>query len=562
MIDLIEALNKVNLSASSMSASRVQNIAAELRQMPGIDPTTMSLREVRSLPESYRAWLKKAAANSPTNTPSPSTIRNRVYRLGVLLNRARAQSLLPNEAIEFDTGLPDLMKPKIRTPAHRRYLAFEAFREWCGAQELQVDHLTSESFRAYREALRSRLSHTFAEARYDDLIYKWRELTDAGKLPRLELPKWNEGGLDDYGLARKHWPQSIDDQFAAFEDAARGEARPGQKQHRLLSRSSLEDFQAMLSRYLGYLVTIRKFDLDAMSLVDCLGDSNSVVSYIGWHIDDRCGRVEREHHRETLRWFAHLLDWFESDPDSAGKYRRIAASLKTARARDPFPQKPIEYDDMVAAAMELLKSAQDRWQDSKGARLSTRRSTAIDLRDALLFALLICRPLRSRNLREMKLGRNLVKAAGSGWRLVFGEDEMKAKAYSAQFPAQLVPALELYLDEARPVLAGKRETREVFLSKSGRPLSPDSLWKRLVAVGHKALGISTNPHAFRYLVPTAYLLKHPDRAIELQALLGHAALETTLKSYIHVYSQLASRRVAATLRENCPSLRRLGELYA
>ncbi len=561
MIDLIEALNRVNLSSLSLNASRVQNIAAELQQMPGIDPTAMSLREVRGLTESYRTWLQNAAASSRTNTPSPSTIRNRVYRLRVLLDLAKAQSLLPQEAIEFDTGLPYLKKPKVRTPAHRRYLAYLAFREWCGAQELCVEDLTCESLRTYREALRSSLSPTFAEARYDDLVHVWRKLANAASLPRLDLPKWNEVGLDDYGLVRKHWPKLVEDQFAEFEAAARGKARPGQNRHRLLSKSSLQDLQSILSRYLGYLVTIRNYSLDELSLVDCLANSDFVVSYTTWHIDDRCEGAEREHHRETLRWFAHLLDWFESDWNSADQYRRIAASLKTARVRDPFPEKPIDYDGMVAAATERLNSAQDRWQNSKGGLLSKRRSAAIELRDALLFALLVCRPLRSRNLREMVVGRNLVNVHGRGWRLVFADHEMKARAYSAPFPSQLVHPLELYLNEARPVLAGNREAREVFLSKSGRPLSPDSLWKRLAAVGHKTLGISTNPHAFRYLVPTAYLLKYPDRAIELQALLGHAVLETTLKSYIHVYSQVASRRVAAALRENCPSFRRLGELY-
>src|SRR5690606_20556968 len=146
-------------------------------------------------------------------------------------------------------------------------------------------------FRAYREDLRSRTSPTFAEARYDDLLYVWRHLADSCSVPKVDLPKWNEGGADDYGLARSRWPGSIEKQFAEFEAAARGEACPGQKRRRLLANASMKGCQAALCRYLGYLVKIRKDDLNERSLLDSLADSESVVSYFIWHIDKRCNGI-------------------------------------------------------------------------------------------------------------------------------------------------------------------------------------------------------------------------------------------------------------------------------
>lgn len=100
----------------------------------------------------------------------------------------------------------------------------------------------------------------------------------------------------------------------------------------------------------------------------------------------------------------------------------------------------------------------------------------------------------------------------------------------------------------------------MFVTKSGRALSPQDLWRRLRKIGDEYLGIKTNPHLFRYLIPSAYLVKYPERIEQMQALLGHATVNATLRCYVHTYSQVASRKVAEAIREHNPNFKRLASV--
>ncbi len=242
--------------------------------------------------------------------------------------------------------------------------------------------------------------------------------------------------------------------------------------------------------------------------------------------------------------------------------KRTAKSLKLERAKDPFPERPITYEEFTSAAIRALEIAEREWKkhSNKKQRTQASISAAIAYRDAFLFAFLICRPLRSRNMREMKIDSNLYQAHGD-WHLRFWNEEMKGSGYNCQFPKVLVHALELLLKEIRPFLLNGSSSQEVFLTKSGKPIGRSDFWRVMTKAGCRIMGLKTNPHLFRYLIPTAYLLQYPDRMIEMQALLGHSLIETTLRYYVHVFSRVASIRAAEVLRENCPAMVELGSLF-
>jgi integrase/recombinase XerD len=89
-------------------------------------------------------------------------------------------------------------------------------------------------------------------------------------------------------------------------------------------------------------------------------------------------------------------------------------------------------------------------------------------------------------------------------------------------------ALAVYLEKDRPALvARRRETQEVFVSKSGRPLSRIALW-RIVKQHAKAAGLqpSISPHTLRHSFATHLLAGGADlRAV--QEMLGHSSIATT-----------------------------------
>jgi site-specific recombinase XerD len=86
-------------------------------------------------------------------------------------------------------------------------------------------------------------------------------------------------------------------------------------------------------------------------------------------------------------------------------------------------------------------------------------------------------------------------------------------------------ALEWYVREARPKLAGLLANGALFLSRERRPLAR----KTLEGIVQRRLGVS--PHRLRHACATS-MIREGARGEKVQAILGHASSETT-KIYVH-----------------------------
>lgn len=558
MIKLLEMLSSVCIDGTGLDEGRRKTLVDQLTgALANVTPNDEQVTTKR-LQERLRHALKSDGA-------APATVRNQIYRLGLLLDAAKRQGLLPVEAPAFDPGFPVTPRPSKPGPEQRRYDAMERFRIWCAAKRIYLDQVDGSTFRQYRDFLRAPdREHGVrrAEVLYTDLLAAWRDHASAGRIPQVDLPRWKDNSASRYGLPRDRWPASIEADFARVERGAQNAPRTGERRWmRPLRGTSLDVYQDGLERLLGYLANIRGLDLAARSLTEVLAEEAHILGFIQWHCDELCKGEERDYHRSWLQRLAALREWLEGIPGAGAEYRRAAMSLKPKRVRDPFPERPIDYSEFVDAAVAATSAAMRKWRalaPDCGPR--ERRSAACALRDAVCLALLICRPMRSENIRNLKLGENLRRLPDGTWRIQFQSHEMKTRSYGCEFPRAVVEALELFLELPRSLLLNDPGSSLVFPTKSGRPLTPQDLWRRMTEIGLRHLSVRTNPHLFRYLVPCAYLLRHPDRLVEMQALLGHSNLAVTLRYYVRVYSQIASRRLAELQRANCASMRRLGEL--
>jgi len=551
MINLEELLLRIDTNGADVRlASTLQHLKELLGAPPRID-----VDDLPKLPDRLKKHLESKAMPDRERLP-----RDAKYKLNSLLKLAAEQGLIRDRDLRFDTGFPHLPRPGKKGPEQRRHDAYRAFELWCSGQRIAFDSLSVESFVRYREVLKAAdLSPTRREALYLDLRRFWEEKAAVGLLPPFEIPRWKDNSRENYGLARNLWPAGCIVEFEAFERGARNQAREGERRwHGPLRKVSVDDMEKELRQFLGYLRNVLAALPDDTTLLNMLSDREAVIGFVDWHIQERCGGEARGYHENTLKQLSAFLEWLGGDEVTVGYYKRIANTLIPVRVRDPFPERPMDYDDFVRGAMQALQEKKEEFENAK--TMQERIWAACRFRDALILALLVCRPIRSRNVREMGLGENLYQDKDT-WRMRFLAHQAKARQYICDFPSQLVPWLEFYLAEVRPVLLGRRNTNALFITKSGRAITAPDLWRRLCAVGEEYLGISTNPHLFRYLIPSAYLARHPDALDQMQAILGHSTMQTTIRCYVHTYSQIASRKVAAAIREHCPNLTRLAALY-
>jgi integrase/recombinase XerD len=156
-------------------------------------------------------------------------------------------------------------------------------------------------------------------------------------------------------------------------------------------------------------------------------------------------------------------------------------------------------------------------------------TTPWGLRNRALYELMYSAGLRvseavSLNLRDIMFSEGLMIVRGKG-----------NKERFAIFGEEAASWLKRYLREARPQLAGSKQSSALFISRIGKRLSRKGMWKTY-AQTTVPLGVNSKLHALRHTFATDLLAGGADLR-SVQELLGHADLTTT-QIYTHVDGSL------------------------
>lgn len=187
-----------------------------------------------------------------------------------------------------------------------------------------------------------------------------------------------------------------------------------------------------------------------------------------------------------------------------------AAALKSPKMPKRLPQ--VLTPDQAALLLDAIQG-----------------SKPIDLRDRALFELIYSSGLRCQEVLDLRL------------RDVNGESsEVRVKGKGRK--VRIVPvgevalaALDRYLQRGRAFLVAGATGDEdhVFLSRTGRPLSPSDIQRRLTRhLARAGVPAGTTPHTLRHSFAT-HLLEGGADLRSIQELLGHSSLHTT-QVYTHV----------------------------
>lgn len=233
-------------------------------------------------------------------------------------------------------------------------------------------------------------------------------------------------------------------------------------------------------------------------------------------------------------------------PNEAFSFINRIASQVRGRHRPARPKNNwVMADEVVTHACDLMEAAKTK--------LGT--AGAVQFRDGLILLLLSHLPLRRKNFTALTLGESLVFRQGQ-WFATLTPAQTKTHSYfEAPLHPNLVPWLEKYLSDYRPMLLAcegrwKSDPGErVWVSSHGSPMTGIAIYDRIARLTEAEFGESISPHRFRDMAASTIASHAPEFIHAAAPLLGHATLRTTEKYYRQARAQEGQKRYIATLNE-------------
>jgi integrase len=230
------------------------------------------------------------------------------------------------------------------------------------------------------------------------------------------------------------------------------------------------------------------------------------------------------------------------------KVDRIVAGLRlhlsTGMGKRNFAR--LDQFDDEATVQRLLNLPGEQLHLALEKRNPIRRAKGVER--ALMLSICVFASLRAKNLRQLRLDRNL---SWSGEKLFIKlfEDETKNRAsLKLQMPEEMIGLLELFVAKHRPLLPGS-DGPYLFPGQTGGPRSYSAIRDAVGVKVYKMAGIRVSPHLYRHAIAKIVVERHPELALDVSRRLGHRSVNTTYQSYLGTEGPAASRRINDLLQD-------------
>jgi site-specific recombinase XerD len=178
---------------------------------------------------------------------------------------------------------------------------------------------------------------------------------------------------------------------------------------------------------------------------------------------------------------------------------------------------------------------------------------AAEHRDALLFELMILEPLRASHWGHLEIGEDFVRNEDGLWVLTVDKAKFKNKSSPwcrdrrVVFGARVSAHIDEYVNEDRQHLKGgkERDNKRLFLKGKTGPKPPANSTEHPYAISEAALwwivagrfetyfGMKIGTNAFRHILATAFLKKHPGDYEGAASILNNSP-DVVKKNYGHL----------------------------
>jgi hypothetical protein len=328
-----------------------------------------------------------------------------------------------------------------------------------------------------------------------------------------------------YGLPQAQWPPDIAQGWRDY----RSQCPIGRRE------TTFRAHAHRLENYIGYLLNIagRTPTWDALFAVAPLAE------FVRWH-GARFGRVICTHGHavvQTVGAIAVILK--HPNARQIADFRNDLPQPVSLHEKEVHHWVSLDTLDAVAdaciaeARIPVVVQSRVRHPGLRGASAFQR---------GVMLKLLRQIPLRQRNVRELRLGRNLTKDHEGHWRLRFSGDELKIgmrRGKVNEFTVDLtdycpdfIPVLEEFLQVFRPRLPNAKTSPFLFLTSVGTPYTTRALHAEIAENVQMRTGQRFYPHLIRTIWATEFLEDTQDYATAA-TMLGDT-IEVVMSTYYHL----------------------------
>ena len=199
---------------------------------------------------------------------------------------------------------------------------------------------------------------------------------------------------------------------------------------------------------------------------------------------------------------------------------------------------------LVEAGLTLIHEAETAPRLSGLAR-------ARQVRNGLMVALLGLCSIRLKNFAALEIGRSFVEIKGKWWIVLRASETKENRADERPVDDMLKPAIDRYLTEYRPVLAGANNPLAALWlsSNDGAPMSYSGVEQVIKTTTLSTVGVGVSPHLFRTSAASTAATRGGDNPHLASALLNHTHSAVTNAHYNRASSLSAAENLRQIIRQ-------------
>ena len=293
-------------------------------------------------------------------------------------------------------------------------------------------------------------------------------------------------------LPLPEWPQDDRETWRAAQAKAGVLDEGGVVSH--LRPRTLDDLTRRYAYFLSFLVGGGK--LNQHGPAAALVTEENILLYVRY-LEPRVSSVTLAQSLYKIARVAACLD-----PERDWRWLKRVARRLDLRA------KPRDKRHEVVEIKQLFQLGLRLMNDAEKAENSASLGRAELYRDGLVIALLSADPLRLANITALEIARTLIKD-GATWSVEIPAEETKERRlHLAVLPNWCGPCLDRYIHHYRPLFPNAKSTSRLWLTRSGRPLSENGLYRLICKRTRAAFDKRINPHLFRSCLATSTAVHH------------------------------------------------------